>query len=349
MPKLPINDLTGKQFGMKVVEEYAKNRIWLTRCLNCGHKSKTNTTNLQNYKDGNSGCRNCSGLPKGYSGLLRIYTQYASIAKKLNREFALTLDQFGELTLGTCHYCGKLPSQLSGGNLKKRWKKSNWSDYHYNGIDRKDNSEGYLFNNCLSCCWECNHMKGTKSYEQFIALIDRLVNFRKPTLYGKIQILCGMIASGKSSYARNAAAAGAIIYNDDSLVNMIHGNNYKLYDKNLKVLYKSVEHSILGTALALNKTVIIDRGLNVSLSGRRRWIAIAQSLDFPCEAVIFEKESPECHAQRRVDHDSRDHSYEYWLKVAQHHNNIYCEPSIEEGFDKVDNITFEEIKQRKVF
>ena len=46
----------------------------------------------------------------------------------------------------------------------------------------------------------------------------------------KIQVLCGMIASGKSTYANNAARSGTICINDDAIVNMLHANNYDLYD-----------------------------------------------------------------------------------------------------------------------
>lgn len=343
-----IIDLTGQQFGTKVVEGYVSHRMWLTRCLNCGYKTKTNATNLQNYK-GNSGCRNCNGRPKGFSGLNRIHTLYLYRAKELSREFSLTLEEFQQITSSPCHYCGKAPIQLSGSNLKQKWKKSTWGDYFYNGIDRKNNSKGYAIDNCVPCCWDCNHMKGSKSYEEFSDTLDRMVKYRKPALEGKIQILCGMIGSGKSSYAKNAAATGALIYNDDELVNMFHGGDYTLYDKELKVLYKSVEHNILGVALALQKTIIIDRGLNVSAKGRRRWISIAKSLDYPCEAIVFKNEGPEVHAHRRTHHNDRGHSYEYWLEVAQHHNDICCEPTLEEGFDKVYHISFEEIKQRRVF
>lgn len=165
----------------------------------------------------------------------------------------------------------------------------------------------------------------------------------------KLQVLCGMIASGKSTYSKNAAKLGALCVNDDAIVNMLHADQYTLYNKNLKLLYKSIENHAIGQSLAMGRTVIIDRGLNISIKGRKRWIALAQSFDVPCEAVIFNNEGPDIHAQRRTVSDARGHSFEYWLDVANHHNDIFVNPSLDEGFDFIQHVTFNDIIEGKVF
>lgn len=140
-----------------------------------------------------------------------------------------------------------------------------------------------------------------------------------------------MIASGKSTYARKRAVEGAIIINDDAIVNAVHPN-YLLYDKKLKPLYKSVENTILQMAIALGRDVIIDRP-NYSKATRRRYIGIAKSLDATVHMIVFPKASPKEHARRRTASDSRLHSFEYWLKVARHHNSLYEPPIHSEGAD----------------
>lgn len=40
--------------------------------------------------------------------------------------------------------------------------------YHSNGIDRIDNSIGYIMNNCVSCCAECNSMKADMDVATFV-------------------------------------------------------------------------------------------------------------------------------------------------------------------------------------
>ncbi len=165
----------------------------------------------------------------------------------------------------------------------------------------------------------------------------------------KIQVLVGPIAAGKSSYCKNAARKGYITVNDDAVINLVHGGDYTLYDKSLKILYKSIENNIIGIALAMNRTVVVDRGLNVSVHGRRRWLALAKSFDVPCEAIVFKKEKPSIHAKRRYNSDSRGHTYEYWLKAAQFHNSIFDKPSrLEEGFAAIHKISWKEIMGGKV-
>lgn len=159
----------------------------------------------------------------------------------------------------------------------------------------------------------------------------------------KIHVLVGMIASGKSTYCANAALNRQIIMNDDAIVNMLHADNYRLYDKYLKILYKAIENTVVSYGLCMMRTVVIDRGLNVSKHGRQRWLALAKSYDVPCEAIIFPKTTPDVHADRRFKKDPRGHPIGYWLNVANEHNKLYSEPTIDEGFDKIHTITYDEI------
>jgi len=159
----------------------------------------------------------------------------------------------------------------------------------------------------------------------------------------KIYVLVGMIASGKSTYCKNAAKHNQVIVNDDDIVNMLHADDYTLYDKKLKILYKSIENNIISLGLCMGKTIVIDRGLNVSKRGRQRWVAIARSFDILCEAIVFPKDKNEVHAKRRFEKDNRGHSYDYWLKVANEHDRQYEEPTCVEGFDKVHHIQYTDI------
>lgn len=147
-----------------------------------------------------------------------------------------------------------------------------------------------------------------------------------------IEILVGMIASGKSTYARKRAQEDAIIANGDSLVTSLHAGDYTLYDKELKILYKSLEHQIITVACSLGRDVIIDR-TNLKRSSRERYYSIAKSLEIPCKVVIFPVESPKEHARRRSESDSRGYDYEHWLKVAQTHFSQWEDVSIEEPYD----------------
>jgi predicted kinase len=162
---------------------------------------------------------------------------------------------------------------------------------------------------------------------------------------GKIQVLVGMIASGKSTYARNAARNGVICVNDDAVVNLVHADDYTLYDKTLKTLYKSTENHIISVALAMGRTVLVDRGLNLSLRGRQRWLSLAQGFDLPCEVIQFPIEAPAVHAERRAKSDPRGHDFAYWLRVAEHHFSEYVPPTLDEGFSAIYDITFADVME----
>lgn len=150
-----------------------------------------------------------------------------------------------------------------------------------------------------------------------------------------IEVLVGMIASGKSSWAKDRAREGCIIINDDAIVNSVHADIYTLYSKPLKPLYKSIEDHIFHTAVAMGLSVVVDKGLSLSAASRQRWIALGRSLDVPVHAVLFEVFEPEIHAKRRFEADTRGHTLDYWMAVAQGHRDKYEMPTITEGFDTV--------------
>lgn len=158
-----------------------------------------------------------------------------------------------------------------------------------------------------------------------------------------------MIASCKSTYCKNAALNKIVCINDDSIVNMLHADQYVLYDPSLKILYKSIENHIISTALSMNKVVLIDRALNLSKKSRQRWIALANSFDVKIELIKTKIELPEIHAERRMKSDPRGHDFEYWKRVAEEHFQNYVAPSLEEGFSEIHEISFDEIKSGKVF
>ena len=63
-----------------------------------------------------------------------------------------------------CHYCGKHPS--------KPHRKC--ETFLYNGLDRVDNSIGYIESNVVPCCYICNKMKGELSVEVFLEHINNI-------------------------------------------------------------------------------------------------------------------------------------------------------------------------------
>jgi predicted kinase len=157
-----------------------------------------------------------------------------------------------------------------------------------------------------------------------------------------IYILIGPIASGKSTFAKKKAKEGALIINDDSIVNALHANEYTLYNKDLKILYKQLEMVIITTGVALGRDIVIDRPCH-SRSTRQRYTEIARSIDHPVTAVLFSDFGPEMHARRRSESDARGYDYEYWLRVAKEHQKM-MQPldAVAEGFNFVQKVDWYE-------
>lgn len=118
-------------------------------------------------------------------GINYIISQYKSSAKKRGIEFSLSFDDVKSLVMDDCHYCGNPPVnrivQYTKNSIGKKYPENRKTYSFYTGIDRIDNTIGYIKNNCVPCCKRCNYAKTDLSSEQFKNWIKRLyINlFRK--------------------------------------------------------------------------------------------------------------------------------------------------------------------------
>lgn len=148
-------DLSGQVFGKLKVIKYVgssstgRQSHWYCIC-ECGKDKVVTRGNLLLGDTKSCGC--LRRLEEGVASLNALYNSYVECAKRRAHEFSLSLDFFKHITKQNCFYCNKEPSQV-----RKAGRKT--GDYVYNGIDRVDNSLGYVENNCVSCCKDCNYLK----------------------------------------------------------------------------------------------------------------------------------------------------------------------------------------------
>lgn len=81
------------------------------------------------------------------------YVKYKSRAKENGREFKLSREEFIQLFISNCHYCGSENAR---------------------GIDRIDSDKGYIEGNVLPCCSICNFMKKNHPYDLFISQVIKI-------------------------------------------------------------------------------------------------------------------------------------------------------------------------------
>lgn len=98
-----------------------------------------------------------------------IYNRYIYKASRRGYSFELTFNFFESLITCACYYCNALPTNMYTYD----------SDFRYNGIDRVDNTKGYIEGNVVSCCKTCNAAKGTMTTTEFLDWISRIYNNMK--------------------------------------------------------------------------------------------------------------------------------------------------------------------------
>lgn len=181
--------LVGRKFGRLTVIKDAGNdkrgtSLWECKC-DCGNIKIVRYNHLVPERIKSCGCfrREIGRLEIGESGLNKLFKGYIRNSNSKSIEFSLIKEEFKILTKQNCHYCGVDPQQKINGNSKKSSEESiNWGEYTYNGIDRKDNNNGYTIENCVPCCKICNMAKRSMSFEYFNDWIKRIVTYNSKIL-----------------------------------------------------------------------------------------------------------------------------------------------------------------------
>lgn len=161
-PECALIDIEGNRYGKLLVikrdVKFGSDWGWLCLC-DCGN---TSVVRMSSLRSGNTTSCGCSIYKEdGEAARNILYIAYKHDAKKRDLDFILSKEEFKLLTSDNCFYCGIEPKQIMRA-------KNNNGDYIYNGIDRKNNKEGYTLENCLPCCGNCNRAKRALSFEDFL-------------------------------------------------------------------------------------------------------------------------------------------------------------------------------------
>lgn len=169
-PKL---ELTGKKFnrwtvikkeGMRILKNCGQGKMyWLCKC-ECGTIKSVYGNSLVSGKSISCGCAK-RRYPKGHAARRTVFCEYTNKCKRNNWKFHFSEEEFNNLIIKDCFYCGKEPSNIAnkGGKM--------FGSFTYNGIDRVDNNEGYTKGNVVTSCKNCNLAKRKLSTEEFFNMI----------------------------------------------------------------------------------------------------------------------------------------------------------------------------------
>lgn len=142
-----------------------KNRyyIYIFECSGCKKELNIQSSSLKRHS---GKCVRCTQLKEPY----RYIFNELKLHKKLGTSVQIEFQDFLELIKEKkCHYCGE---ELIYEEYSRYWGKTN-SRAHQ--LDRKNNNLGYIKENLVPCCWECNRLKSDRfTYEEFIQLSPTL-------------------------------------------------------------------------------------------------------------------------------------------------------------------------------
>lgn len=177
----------------KTVTNGNRRRSYYKCQCDCGNIKLIERSQLTGGKTKSCGCllaeinRIIHGNLDGVASFNALFSQYKIGAKNRGYNFELTREQFIGIIVKNCFYCGSeaipynryvdsngrnLKINVNADNISRSWIKANT-------IDRLDNAVGYIFNNCVPCCLECNEMKLDRTKEAFIAHSNKITKFQE--------------------------------------------------------------------------------------------------------------------------------------------------------------------------
>lgn len=173
MPRVRF-DAANQKFGKLSTSDkfYKRGKAILWECTcECGNVSHVDSFNLRNNSVISCGCHRNEVTSlralkyKDGSGRARhIYRQYQINAETRNLQFDITFEQFLEIAEKSCHYCDSPPTSRNTNQQLIRRKV-----FSYSGVDRWDNTKGYILDNCVPCCKYCNRAKSDMPLDEFYA------------------------------------------------------------------------------------------------------------------------------------------------------------------------------------
>lgn len=178
---------------------------------------------------------------------------YKSSAKERKIPWELEDDFAQELFKMKCHYCGEM-NVVKGKRVEQGVDEFEYVEI--NGIDRMDNTKGYIKGNVVPCCTICNYVKFTTNYEIYLKRIKHMLTLFliSDKLYRYPEAFPNKI-SGSFNHFRNSAAERKkdfsifeeefdVLVNQDCYMcgkesNDRHQNGLDRYDNNLGYTVKN--------------------------------------------------------------------------------------------------------------
>lgn len=165
---MELENFVGRKFGRLVVQYQIENktthrgRMFVCLC-DCGEEIQTRADSLKSGHTKSCGCvkRNDDWA------INRVYLEYKHNAKKRGLVFDLSKEFFKKAIFKNCFYCGDTPSRMIRNNYYE-------AVLAVNGIDRTIASKGYVEENVVTACTQCNLLKSDLDIGPFLDWIKKV-------------------------------------------------------------------------------------------------------------------------------------------------------------------------------
>jgi len=172
-----MRDIIGQKFNrltcLARLKPEGTSSMGLFRC-ECGAEIRTKVYDVIHFRTKSCGClrtevqkgrKRLPYKPETAVALTLAFNAVKQSAKQRSLSFDLNREDFEQLTCQPCAYCGAPP----GNSWRFRGQL-----FRYSGLDRTDNSKGYVLDNVVPCCAQCNKAKGVLSRSDFLAWVQRV-------------------------------------------------------------------------------------------------------------------------------------------------------------------------------
>lgn len=173
-PGVRFIDMSGKRCGRLLVVKPVeiRHKEYAYECLcNCGNTVIVRGSYLRKKRTQSCGClqkevtikrslHNTYGYIHGLQGYNGVIRNYKRMAAARGHVWELSDDEAIQLLRANCYYCGSPPKNSLLVNHARL-------PTIYTGIDRVNNTRGYVTGNVVACCKRCNIAKATMTLQEF--------------------------------------------------------------------------------------------------------------------------------------------------------------------------------------
>ncbi len=148
-------------------------------------------------------------------------------------------------------------------------------------------------------------------------------------------MLVGNIGSGKSTTIKEIKNRypSYVTVCQDSLRYMIGGGTY-IFNPNYEPIIKFIAKQITLKFMNQDYNVIIDE-VNVAPDFRKPYLEMAKFYGYKTTAIVLPRYSKDISVANRLKNNHGQTLEVQWYKIWKKFNDLYVEPSKEEGFDEI--------------